>query len=175
LAISRKQKEELIEQYKKWLKESDGLVLTHYHGLSVKAIGDLRRDIRETGGEFHIIKNTLAKRAFEESGRECKEDVFIGPTALGVSYQNPTGLAKVIKDFSKEFGTIEIKSGYLADRLMTVEEIVALAALPSMEAMRAKLLSTILAPASQLVRTLAEPGRQVAAVIKSYSEKEQAV
>ena len=175
MAISRKQKEELIEQYKKWLKESDGLVLTHYHGLSVKAIGDLRRDIRETGGEFHIIKNTLAKRAFEESGRECKEDVFIGPTALGVSYQNPTGLAKVIKDFSKEFGTIEIKSGYLADRLMTVEEIVALAALPSMEAMRAKLLSTILAPASQLVRTLTEPGRQVAAVIKSYSEKEQAV
>jgi len=175
LAISRQQKEELVEQYKKWLKESDGLILTHYHGLSVKAIGDLRRDIRESGGEFHIIKNTLAKLAFEESGRELRENVFIGPTALGVSYQNPTGLAKVIKDFSKEFGTIEIKSGYLAERLMTVEEIVALAELPSMEAMRAKLLSTILAPASQLVRTLAEPGRQVAAVIKSYSEKEQAV
>jgi len=175
LAISKQQKEELVEQYKKWLKESDGLILTHYHGLSVKAIGDLRRDIRESGGEFHIIKNTLAKLAFEESGREWKENVFIGPTALGISYQNPTGLAKAIKNFSKEFGTIEIKSGYLAERLMTVEEIVALAELPSMETMRAKLLSTILAPASQLVRTLAEPGRQVAAVIKSYSEKEQAV
>lgn len=175
MAISKQQKEELVEQYKKWLKESDGLILTHYHGLSVKAIGDLRRDIRESGGEFHIIKNTLAKLAFEESGREWKENVFIGPTALGVSYQNPTGLAKAIKNFSKEFGTIEIKSGYLAERLMTVEEIVALAELPSMETMRAKLLSTILAPASQLVRTLAEPGRQVAAVIKSYSEKEQAV
>jgi large subunit ribosomal protein L10 len=175
LAISKQQKEELVAQYKKWLKESDGLILTHYHGLSVKAIGDLRRDIRESGGEFHIIKNTLAKLAFEESGREWKENVFIGPTALGVSYQNPTGLAKAIKDFSKEFGTIEIKSGYLAERLMTVEEIVALAELPSMETMQAKLLSTILAPASQLVRTLAEPGRQVAAVIKSYSEKEQAV
>lgn len=175
MAISKQQKEELVEQYKKWLEESDGLILTHYHGLSVKAIGDLRRDIRESGGEFHIIKNTLAKIAFEESGREWKENVFIGPTALGISYQNPTGLAKAIKNFSKEFGTIEIKSGYLAERLMTVEEIVALAELPSMEAMRAKLLSTILAPASQLVRTLAEPGRQVAAVIKSYSEKEQAV
>ena len=175
MAISKQQKEELVEQYKKWVEESDGLILTHFHGLSVKAIGDLRRDIRESGGEFHIIKNTLAKRAFEESGREWKEGVFIGPTALGVSYQNPTGLAKVIKDFSKEFGTIEIKSGYLAERLMTVEEIVALAELPSMEAMRAKLLSTILAPASQLVRTLAEPGRQVAAVLKSYSEKEPAV
>ena len=175
MAISKQQKDELVEQYKKWLEESDGMILTHYHGLSVKAISNLRRDIRESGGEFHIIKNTLAKRAFEESGREWKKDVFIGPTALGVSYQNPTGLAKVIKDFSKEFGTIEIKSGYLAERLMTVEEIVALAELPSMEAMRAKLLSTILAPASQLVRTLAEPGRQVAAVLKSYSEKEPAV
>ena len=175
MAISRQQKEELVEQYKKWLIESDGLILTHYHGLSVNAISDLRRDIRESGGEFHIIKNTLAKRAFEESGREWKKDVFIGPTALGVSYQNPSGLAKVIKNFSKEFGTIEIKSGYLAERLMTVEEIVTLAELPTMEVMRAKLLSTILAPASQLVRTLAEPGRQVAAVIKSYSEKEQTV
>lgn len=175
MAISRQQKEELVEQYKKWVTESDGMVLTHYHGLSVKAISDLRRDIRESGGEFHIIKNTLAKRAFEESGREWKEGVFNGPTALGISYQNPTGLAKVIKDFSKEFGTIEIKSGYLAERLMTVEEIIALAELPSMEKMRAKLLRTILAPASQLVRTLAEPGRQVAAVLKSYSEKEPAV
>lgn len=175
MAISRQQKEELVEQYKKWLDESDGMVLTHYHGLSVNAISNLRRDIRESGGEFHIIKNTLAKRAFEESGREWKEGVFNGPTALGISYQNPTGLAKVIKDFSKEFGTIEIKSGYLAERLMTVEEIIALAELPSMEEMRAKLLRTILAPASQLVRTLAEPGRQVAAVLKSYSEKEPAV
>jgi large subunit ribosomal protein L10 len=174
LAISKQQKEELVEQYKKWVAESDGLILTHYHGLSVKGISDLRREIRETGGEFHIIKNTLAKLAFEESGREWKEDVFIGPTALGISYQNPSGLAKVIKDFSKEFGTIEIKSGYLAERLVTVEEIIALAELPSMEEIRAKLLRTIGAPASKLARILAEPGRQLAAVLKSYSEKESA-
>ncbi|MCJ7716847.1 MAG: 50S ribosomal protein L10 [Anaerolineales bacterium] len=174
MAISKKQKEELVEQYKQWVAKSDGMVVTHYHGLSVTAISNLRRDIRETGGEFHIIKNTLAKRAFEESGREWKEGVFNGPTALGISYENATGLAKVIKDFSKEFGTVEIKSGYLAERLMSVEEIVAMAELPSMAEMRAKLLSTILAPASKLVRTLAEPGRQVAAVLKSYSETEPA-
>jgi large subunit ribosomal protein L10 len=174
LAISKEKKEELVEQYKTWVKESDGMILAHYHGLSVKDIGNLRRDIRESGGEFHIIKNTLAKRAFEESGREWKEGVFNGPTALGISYQNPSGLAKVIKDFSKEFGTIEIKSGYLAERLVTIEEITALAELPSMAEMRAKLLSTIAAPAAQLVRVLSEPGRQLAAVLKAYSEKELA-
>jgi len=172
LAISKQQKEELVEQYKKWVAESDGLVLANYHNLSVKGISDLRKQIRETGGEFHVIKNTLAKRAFEESGRDFKEGVFLGPTALGVSYENPTGLAKVLKKFSKETGTIEIKSGYLADRLMTVEEVVAMADLPSLSEMRAKLLSTIAAPASQLVRTLAEPGRSLAAVLKARSEQE---
>jgi large subunit ribosomal protein L10 len=171
LAISKQQKEELVVQYKKWVEESDGLVLTHYHNLSVKDISNLRREIRETGGEFHVIKNTLAKRAFEESGREWKEGVFNGPTALGISYENPSGLAKALKDFAIENGTIEIKSGYLAERLVSVEEINALADLPSMPEMRAKLLSTIAAPASKLVRTLAEPGRQVAAVLKSYSEQ----
>ena len=170
MAISKQHKEELVEQYKQWLEESDGLIFTHYHSLSVKDISDLRRDIRESGGEFHIIKNTLAKRAFEEVGKEWKEDVFNGPTAMGISYQNPSSLAKVIRDFSKEFGTIEIKSGYLDKRLVSAEEITALADLPSMAEMQAKLLSTIAAPASKLVRILAEPGRQVAAVLKSYSE-----
>lgn len=171
MAISKQQKEELVAQYKKWLEESDGMVITHYRKLSVKDISDLRKEIRDTGGEFHVIKNTLAKRAFEESGREWMEGMFSGPTALGVSYENPSGLAKALKDFATERGKIEIRSGYLAERLVTAEEINALADLPSMAEMRAMLLSTIAAPASKLVRTLAEPGRQVAAVLKSYSEQ----
>jgi large subunit ribosomal protein L10 len=174
LAISKQQKEELVEQYKKWVAESDALILAHYHKLSVKDISDLRKEIRDSGGEFHVIKNRLAKRAFEESGREWEEGVFTGPTALGVSYENPSGLAKALKNFAKEHGTIEIKSGYLDERLVSTAEINELADLPSMAEMRAKLLSTISAPASKLVRVLAEPGRQVAAVIKSYSESETA-
>ena len=66
MAISKQKKEELVEQYKEWVAESDGLILAHYHKLSVKDISDLRKEIRNIGGEFHIIKNTLAKRAFEE-------------------------------------------------------------------------------------------------------------
>jgi large subunit ribosomal protein L10 len=174
LAISKQQKEELVELYKKWLAESDGLVLANYRSLSVKDISDLRKEIRESGGEFHVMKNTLAKRAFEESGREYQEGIFTGPTALGISYENPTGLAKVLKNFAKDQGKIEIKSGYLADRLMTVEEVIAMADLPSMTELRAMLLSTIAAPASQLVRTLAEPGRSLAAVLQARSEQEPA-
>ncbi|NQS90888.1 MAG: 50S ribosomal protein L10 [Chloroflexi bacterium] len=174
MAISKQQKQELMELYKKWVAESDGLIFAHYHKLSVKDISSLRKEIRESGGEFHVIKNTLAKRVFEESGREWKEEIFIGPTALGISYENTTGLAKVLKNFAKQTGTIEIKGGYLAEKLMSVEEITAMAELPSMAEMQSILLRTISAPASQLVRTLAEPGRQVAAVLKSYSEQEPA-
>ena len=174
MAISKQQKQELIEQYKNWLEASDGLVLANYHNLSVNDITELRKEIRASGGEFHVVKNTLAKRAFEESGREIMEGVFSGTTAMGVSYDNPTGLAKALKTFAKANGTIEIKSGYLADRLVTADEINALADLPSLDEMRAMLLSTIAAPASQVVRTLAEPGRQVAAVLKAYSEQEPA-
>jgi large subunit ribosomal protein L10 len=174
LAISRTQKEELVAQYKQWLEECDGLILTHYHKLSVKDISNLRKEIRDSGGEFHIIKKTLAKRAFEESGREWDNGMTTGPTAMAVSYDNPSGLAKALKDFAKESGAIEIKGGYLAERMVTAEELNALADLPSMDEMRAKLLSTISAPASQLVRTLAEPGRQIAAVIKAFSERQPA-
>ena len=174
MAISKEQKTRLVEEYREWLKESDSLVITRYEGLSVRDISELRTAIRETGGEFHVIKNTLAKIAFEEEGREWEEGVFTGPTAFGISFDNPSSLASAIKDFAEEFGMIEIKSGYLEDRLMTVEEINALAELPTMDEMRAKLLQTILAPATQLTRLLAEPGRMLAGVLKAYSEKESA-
>ncbi|MFL7813262.1 MAG: 50S ribosomal protein L10 [Anaerolineales bacterium] len=174
MAISRTQKEELVAQYKQWLEESDGLILANYHKLSVKDISALRKEIRDAGGEFHVIKKSLAKRAFEESGREWDDGIASGPTAMGVSYDNPSGLAKALKDFAKESGTIEIMGGYLAERKVTAEELNALADLPSMDEMRAKLLGTISAPASKLVRTLAEPGRQIAAVIKSYAERQPA-
>lgn len=171
MAISKKKKHDLVDQYKQWLSDSDGLILTHYHQLSVKDIGTLRGAIRESGGEFHIIKNTLAERAFKDHGLEWEEGIFEGPTAMGISFENPSGLAKAIKNFAKEYGTVEIKSGYLEDRLISIEEINQLADLPSMDEMRAKLLATILAPANKLVRTLAEPGRALATVLKSYSEE----
>ena len=171
MAISKQDKRELVELYKKWLKESDALVVTRYHGLSVTDISKLRADIRETDGEFHIIKNTLAKIAFKDVEREWEEEYFTGPTAFGVSFGNPSSLAKAIKDFAKDSDAIKIKGGYLDNRMMSVAEVNALADLPTMEEMRAILLQTILAPASQLTRLLAEPGRQVATVIKAYSEE----
>lgn len=171
MAISKKKKQELVKTYKDWIEASDGMVVTHYHGLNVKDISRLRAEIRQSGGEFHIIKNSLAEIAFDEVGREWDKGVFTGPTAFGISYENPSGLAKAIKDFAKEYGSVEIKSGYLGDQLMTTAEINALADLPTMDEMRVKVMQTIMAPVNQLVRVLAEPGRQLAAVLRAYAEQ----
>ncbi len=174
MAISKQYKQELVELYRKWLNDSDAMIVTHYQGLTVNAISELRADIRATDGEFHIIKNTLAKIAFDEAEREWEQDYFTGPTAMGISFGNPSGLAKAIKDFVKESDALAVKGGYLADKMISIEKINALASLPTMDEMRAKLLQTIMAPASQLTRLFAEPGRQLAAVLKAYSEKEPA-
>ena len=172
MAISKQQKEELVEQYKKWLVESDGLILTHYHRLSVKDISDLRRDIRESGGEFHVIKNTLGNLAFEKADIPQPSGKLEGSTAIAFAFDDPALMAKSVSDFARSSDFLKIKGGYLEKDALDPQEIKALADLPPMPVLRAQLLSTILAPANQLARILVEPARQVSAVINAFAEKE---
>jgi large subunit ribosomal protein L10 len=174
LAITKKQKREIVAQYGDWLERSDAFVITEYTGLTMKAMDELRGKIREVGGEFHVVKNTLVKLALEDADIAFDEEHFLGSTAIGFAFEDPPALAKVISEFAKESDFVKIKVGYLEKQMMSAADVNALADLPPLPVMRATLLSTILAPASQLVRTLAEPGRQVAAVLKAYSEQDAA-
>jgi large subunit ribosomal protein L10 len=174
LAISKEKKSEIVSQYGKWLEQSQAIVLTEYIGMTVKDMDELRARIREAGGEFHIVKNTLLKRTFEEAGLEMKDEHFIKTTAIGFAFEDPPALAKAMTDFAKGSDFLKIKAGYLENRLMSAAEVTSLANVPPLPVMRATLLSTILAPASQLVRTLSEPGRQVAAVLKAFAESNSA-
>jgi large subunit ribosomal protein L10 len=133
---------------------------------------ELRSKVRDAGGEFHIIKNTLGKLAFTSRGYEAPDDHFLGSTALGIAYDDPPSLAKAIFDYSKQVDFVKIKGGFLGKKHLTAEEIITLASLPPLPVARAQLLSTLLAPASQLSRLLAEPGRQIAQVLKSYADSE---
>lgn len=172
MAISKKEKTDLMNKYKDWLNDSEATILAEYTGLSVKELDDLRSKLREVGSEFHVIKNTLGKLAFSEAGYEVDDKMFTGSTALGLAFEDVPGTAKVLRDFAKSSEFVNIKVGYLGYQAVDAAGISALADLPPLPVIRAMLLGTISAPASKLVRTLAEPGRQVAAVIKSFSEKE---
>jgi large subunit ribosomal protein L10 len=170
LAISKERKNELIENYTKWMNQSRAFIVTEYIGLSMKDLDDLRNKIREAGGEFHVVKNTLGKLAFDKAGLTYEEDVFVGSTAFGYAFEDAPALAKTVTEFAKSSEFLKIKAGYLGKQQLTAEAVRSLAELPPLPVMQAKLLGVLTAPASKLAAVLAEPGRQVAAVIKAYAD-----
>ncbi len=171
MAITKEKKEELVSQYEAWMGNSKALILTEYVGLSVKDLDDLRHRIREAGGEFHIVKNTLTKLALEASGLRVPEDFLTGSTAIGFAFEDGPALAKAINEFAKTSEVVKIKGGFLGQDAMTSQQVTALADLPPLPVMRAQLLGTLMAPASQLARVLAAPASQLAQVLKAYAEQ----
>jgi large subunit ribosomal protein L10 len=174
LAITKERKNELIAHYSDWANRSKALVLTQYVGLTMKDIDNLRAKVRENGAEFHIIKNTLARLAFEQAGLPIEKEQLEGSTAVIFAFADAPATAKVVIDFAKTSEFLKVKGGYLGKQSLTAEGVKALAELPPLPVVRAQLLGTLLAPASKLVRTLAEPGRMVAAVIQAHAELEPA-
>lgn len=174
MALSKERKNELVTQYVDWTDSSQALIVTEYKGLSVKDLDDLRAKLRTVGGEFHIVKNTLGKLALEQAQLPVQEGIFEGSTAISFAYEDAPAMAKTLMEFADENEFIKVKGGYLEKELISPEEVKALAELPSLPVLRATILGTIMAPASKLTRLLAEPGRQVAAVIKAYAETDAA-
>jgi len=174
LAVSKQRKDEILESYKEWLNKSKAIILAEYTGLSVKGLDQLRQKMRENGGEFHIVKNTLGKILVQEAGYPVDEKMFTGSTAIGFAFEDAPALAKAISEFANSSDFVKIKGGYLSNRPMSATQVKALADMPPLPVVRAQLLGTLNAPASKLARVLAEPGRQIAAVIKAYAEKSSA-
>jgi len=170
LAISKKRKVELVAQYSEWLNNSQAMIIAEYKGMAMKDFDTLRSKVREVGGEFHVVKNTLGQIAFRQAGLELHENFFSDSTAIGFAFKDAAIVAKTINDYAKVTPTLTVKGGYLAKTALDTQAVTNLADLPPLPVVRAQLLGTLLAPASKLVRTLAEPGRQIAAVIKAYAE-----
>lgn len=174
MAITKERKKEVVSEYSDWIEKSSALILAEYKGLTMKDMDELRRRVREVGGEFHIVKNTLGKLAFESAGMKMPEGFFEGSTAIAFAFKDVPGLAKTMTEFNRVSDALKVKGGYLGRNPIAAQDVKALAELPPLPVMRAQLLGTIMAPASKLVRTLAEPSRQVAAVIKAYADRDVA-
>ena len=109
MAISKEKKAELIEHYKDLVVRSQAIFLTEYRGLTMSELEELRRKIREAGGEFHVVKNTLSKLAFEAEGLPMSEGHFEGPTAIGFVFQDAPSIAKIMANFAKGNELLKIK------------------------------------------------------------------
>ncbi len=171
MAISKQRKEEVLSQYADWIKRSEAVILVEYTGANMKSIDAIRAKIREAGGEFHIIKNTLARRAFAENGLEVPQDYLLKSTAISFAFTDPASTAKALTDATKGNEFVKVKGGLMGGKALDAAQVKALADMPPLPVMRATLLGVLQAPAGKLVRTIAEPARGLAAVVKAFSEK----
>jgi large subunit ribosomal protein L10 len=160
-----------VDQYGEWINDSRAMIVAEYTGLNMQNFDDLRSRVREAGGEFHVVKNTLVKLAFENAELSFDKEQFLESTAIGFAFEDAPALAKAITEFMKDVEFLKIKCGYLDKERISEAQIKALADLPSLPVMRATLLSTLLAPATKLTRILAEPGRSLAAVIRANADE----
>lgn len=173
MAISRQKKEEVLAQYKEWMDRSQALILVEYVGVSVKNLDNIRVKIRDSGGEFHILKNTLARIVFEANGMKVPDGFLEKSTAVTFAFADPALTAKALTDGTKGMEAIKIKGGFLDKQALNAAQVKSLADLPPLPVVRAQLLGVLQAPASKLVRTIAEPARSLASVFRAYSETAQ--
>ena len=174
MALSKQKKNEVIDQYKDWLKKSQAVILVEYTGATMKNMENIRAKIRESGGEFHVVKNTLVTLALEASGYATPAGLLEKSSAASFAFSDPAGTAKALSEATKGLEAIKIKGGYMGIELLSAEQVKALADLPPLPVVRAQLLGVLQAPAGKLVRTIAEPARSLASVFRAYSEKAQA-
>jgi large subunit ribosomal protein L10 len=171
LALSKERKHDILAEYADWLAEGHAVVFAEYTGLTMPAFHQLRKNVREVGGEFHVVKNTLIKRALADAKMEVPDEILLGSSAIGVAFEDAPALAKAMKDFGKDNQFLKIKGGYMDGRFMAGDEVNILADLPPLPVVRAKLLGLFNTPAQKLVSTINEPGTQIARVLKAYAEK----
>lgn len=168
MAYTKEHKTELLAEYTKMLKDSQAVFLLEYNKMRMKDVDALRQKVRDRGARAHVIKNTLMELALQQN--EMHIDSLTGTTLAGFTADDAPGLAKTFVEVSKS-DLFKIKGGYLDGKWVSAQEIKVLADLPPLPVMRSVILGVLNAPASKLVRTLAEPARQIAAVVKAYSEQ----
>ena len=172
--MDRTQKEELVATLNKTFDETEMVVVTHYSGLTVAEISDLRDRIRESGAKFKVTKNRLTRLALKNTKFEGISNLFSGPTAIAYS-NDPVADAKISVEFAKENNKLIVIGGALGSDILDADGVKALATLPSLDELRGKIVGLMQAPASKIAQVLQAPGGQVARVISAYGEQGEKV
>mgnify|MGYP001208019167 CR=1 FL=1 len=172
MAFSKDKKEKIVEQYREWMDKSKGVFVLSYNKMRMPTVNDARSRLREADGRLHVVKNRLFTRVLDEYGYSYDPKFWEGNNVVVFAFEDAPSVAKALAEVVKGNEAFEVRGGYLDKASLTVKQVTALADLPTLPVMRAMLLGTLLAPASKLVRTLAEPARGLAAVIKANSEKQ---
>lgn len=160
--VDRLKKEQVVEEFNGFFKEAQSVIIAQYKGLTVSEISELRSKARENSVNIRVTKNRLARRAIEGTEYEELKDHFSGQILMAWSDEDPVAPAKILNNYSKDNDKLELQSGFmLGEGLLDTAGVKALAAIPSLPELRAKMAATIQAPAKKL-----------ALVFKAYAEKD---
>lgn len=171
--MDRAQKQEMVTSLNQIFAAAEVVVVTHYSGLTVREMTDLRNQLREAGASFKVTKNRLARLALQ--GTDCSpiSELMEGPTAIGYS-DDPVAAPRILAKFAKGNEKLIIRGGMMGSMVLDVDGVKALAALPSLDELRGKIVGLISAPATCIARVLQAPGEQVARVIGAYAAQDAA-
>jgi len=167
----RAEKQHITKEYLDRLNASPFFIVVDYQGLKVGPITELRKRLIKAGAEMHVVKNSIFRLAAKEAGVADLGSTLAGQLAVVTGQRDVSTAAKVVKSFHAEFDRPKIRFGFLNSKRLETPEIMALADLPSLEVLRAKLLGLISTPARQLVQVLQAPAAQLTRVIKAKTEK----
>jgi large subunit ribosomal protein L10 len=171
--LDRAQKRDFVVSLAKVFADTSMVVVTHYQGLTVAQVTDLRRRMRGAGATFRVAKNRLAVRALEGTRFEGIRPMLTGPTALAWS-ADPVSVARTAIEFSRTNDKLVVIGGSLGTRTLNASEVRALAELPPLETLRARIVGLILAPATRIAGTLQAPAGQLARVFGAYARADAA-
>ena len=160
--MNREEKAELLSEMNGLISGSEAVVISHYRGLTVAEMGELRKKARELGAELRVTKNRITRLALKGTKFEGLDDLFKGPTIMAYS-SDPISACKLCVQFAKENEKFLVVGGALSSGVLSMAEIERLATIPSMDELRAKIIGLLQAPGAQLAR-----------VTRAYSEKEAA-
>jgi large subunit ribosomal protein L10 len=167
MRASHGEKAETVAVVHEKFKTAKMAIVTQYRGLSVAQMTRLRREIREASGEYQVIKNTLVRRALQDTGYDTLNRLLDGPNGWVFAYNDPVMLSKALVKFADDNDKLAIKGGFFEGQFMEPAKVKVLAQMPSKPELQARLLALIQAPATQLARLVQEPGARVVRLLET--------
>lgn len=172
MPLTRENKTELLQEYEQGLATAPHAFVLGYQGIKVPQVTALREKVRQSGGEYVVVKNTIALRAIDGNALAQLKEHFVGPTA--VAYGNdPVALAKALTDFAKDVPVLQFKGGLVEGRAVPAAQIKDIASLPSREELIAKLLFLMQSPITRFVRVLAALPQSLVVVLDQVRQKKE--
>ncbi len=164
-------KKAVVEEVTAVASKAISAVVADYRGLTVNQMTQLRKEARESGVYLRVVKNTLTRRAFENTEFACLSDMLVGPLFVALSLEAPSDAARLLKGFVKTFDKLEIKALAVSGKLYGAEQLEAVASLPTRDEAIAKLMYVMKAPVEKFVRTLAEVPTSLVRVLAAVKDK----